>query len=65
MEGITMQEDGGGDDPGLSEAPTGVPAPDTEDRPQDDPETGGGEDEEVNESHPNEGDIEQATEDRA
>ncbi|MDQ2676983.1 MAG: hypothetical protein M3Y34_09255 [Actinomycetota bacterium] len=54
-----MQEDGGGEDPGLSEAPTGVPAPDTEDEPQGAPET---EADDVNESHPNEADLEQATE---
>ena len=61
MEDTQMQEDGGGDDPGLSEAPTGVPAPETEDQP----DTGGDEGGDVNESHPNEGDLEQADEESA
>ena len=55
MEGSEVQEDDGNHDPGLSEAPTGAPAPGTEDQPGD--EEGG-----VNESHPTEGDIEEATE---
>ena len=41
MEEPVAQEDGGGEDPGLPEAPTGAPVPETDDQPQGAPETEG------------------------
>ena len=41
MEGSEHQNDGETHDPGLSEAPTGAPAPETDDQPQGAPETEG------------------------
>jgi len=41
MEGSEVQEDGDSQDPGLSEAPTGAPVPETDDQPQGAPETEG------------------------
>ena len=41
MEGSEIQEDGEGQDPGLSEAPTAPPVPETDDQPGGAPETEG------------------------
>ena len=41
MEGSELQEDGESQDPGLDEAPTGVPVPETDDQPAGAPETEG------------------------
>lgn len=41
MEGSEVSEDGEGQDPGLSEAPTGAPVPETDDQPAGAPETEG------------------------
>jgi hypothetical protein len=41
MEGSEVQEDGQSQDPGLDEAPTGAPPPETEDQPAGAPETEG------------------------
>jgi hypothetical protein len=41
MEGSEVREDGDRQDPGLSEAPTGAPVPETDDQPAGAPETEG------------------------
>jgi len=41
MEGSEVQDDGEARDPGLAEAPTGAPVPETDDQPGGAPETEG------------------------